>query len=238
MVPLPGHYDWDWKTDLAVYDPANATFWLARSQLDWSTSSLVSVPFGWQYAAQVDNTPGSGSAWARSGSIPLTGVTRSTNVCIPGGGCWQEPRRVFSLWSVDNAMWATKWDIFSSSPVSACQWGVDYDVPIVNIDRDNDLYTDMAIYRASTFSDPAWLCLKNSAVGGTPTCNGSWTCPSFATLNRPRNMVFGVADMTGDGKAEVLVVNPDTMTFNWITSESGYTSFQSRTIGTQRGVVL
>ncbi|MCE7891027.1 MAG: hypothetical protein DYH12_15245 [Sorangiineae bacterium PRO1] len=51
-------------------------------------------------------------------------------------------------------------------------------------------------------------------------------------------IVVGVADMTGDGKSEILVVEPDSMTINWITSESGYTSFQTRTIGTQRAVIL
>ncbi|GMU39119.1 MAG: hypothetical protein HS104_02385 [Polyangiaceae bacterium] len=50
--------------------------------------------------------------------------------------------------------------------------------------------------------------------------------------------MVGVADMTGDGKSEILVVEPDSMTINWITSESGYTSFQTRTIGTQRAVIL
>lgn len=34
QVPLPGQYDYDWKTDIAVYNPTTATFWLARSQLD------------------------------------------------------------------------------------------------------------------------------------------------------------------------------------------------------------
>lgn len=236
MVPLPGHYDFDWKTDLAVYNPADACFYMARSQFDWSTSNLVWSCFGSQYAAQVNTTPGSGAAWARSGSIPLSGISRSTLVC-QGVSCWYEPRRVFSLWSVDNSMWVTKWDIFSSSSPNTCWWGVDYDIPVVNVDRDLDLYTDMVIFRANSFSDPGWLCIRD-AVGGNPACNGPSSCQSFATLNRPRTMVFGVADMTGDGKSEILVVDPDSMTIHWLTSESGYTTHESRSIGTQRGVVL
>ncbi|MCL4754632.1 MAG: hypothetical protein KJ015_31040 [Myxococcales bacterium] len=51
-------------------------------------------------------------------------------------------------------------------------------------------------------------------------------------------MVFAVSDMTGDGKAEILIVNPDTMTVNWLTSQSDYTIWESRTIGNQRAVVL
>lgn len=236
MSPLPGLYDYDWKTDIAVYDPANATFWLARSELGWSTSNLTYSSFGSQYVAQVDSNPGSAYAWARGGSIPLTGVTRSAQVCV-GRNCWYEPRRAFSLWSVDSGTWVTKWDVFGSATPVPCQWGVDYDIPVVNIDRDNDRYTEMAIFRASSFSDPAWLSIKN-ANGGSSACNGTATNQSFAALNRPRNIVFGVADMTGDGKSEILVVEPDILTVNWVTSDSGYTAYQSRTFGTQRAVVL
>jgi predicted nucleic-acid-binding Zn-ribbon protein len=44
--------------------------------------------------------------------------------------------------------------------------------------------------------------------------------------------------MTGDGKSEIMLVHPDTMTIQWMTSESGYTTVYSRTIGSQRSIVL
>lgn len=191
-------------------------------------SQLVYHSFGTQYAAQPSTVPGASYAWYRSGSIPLSGVSRPTFVCQ--GYCWYEPRRVFSLWSVDNGMWVTKWDIFSGGSPTSVQWGIDYDVPVVNIDADGDLYTDRVIYRADNYNGPGWICIRRTGGGDASQ--------PFATLNRPRNIVVGVADMTGDGKSEILVVEPESMTINWITSESGYTSFQTRTIGTQRAVIL
>lgn len=238
QMPLPGLYDADWKTDIAVYNPGNAAYYLARSQLNWSTLSqdLTTAYFGTQYVPQPNATPGWGYASYRSGVLPLAGVSRPLWVCN-GYICWWEARRVFSLWSVDSGNWVTKWDIFGGGSPVICQWGIDIDIPIPGVDRDGDLWTDRAIYRGYSFSDNAWLCIRNSNAG-SPACDGAQTNYALWGLNRPRNLVFSVSDMTGDGKAEILIVNPDTMTVNWLTSQSDYTISESRQIGNQRAEVL
>ncbi|GMV27830.1 MAG: hypothetical protein AMXMBFR58_38610 [Phycisphaerae bacterium] len=236
-VPLPGHYDGDWKTDIAVYNPATALFQMARSELSWSPP-LVTSQFSNVYVGSPNTVPGSGSSAQRGAGIPLNGVFRAKQVC-QGGNCWNEPRRVFSLWFPPNGTWVTKWDIFAGGSPTSCQWGVDIDMPIVHIDRDGDMSTEMAIYRADKHSGSnsnAWLSIRNS--NGGASCNGTQTNYALWSLNRPRNMVFAVSDMTGDGKAEILIVDPDTMTINWLTSQSDYTIWESRTIGNQRAVVL
>ncbi len=203
----------------------------------WS-EPLVTSQFSNVYVGSPNTVPGSGSSAQRGAGVPLNGVFRAKQVC-QGGNCWNEPRRVFSLWFPPNGTWVTKWDIFAGGSPTSCQWGVDIDMPIAHIDRDGDMATEMAIYRADKHSGAnsnAWLSIRNSSGGAS--CNGTQTNYALWSLNRPRNMVFAVSDMTGDGKAEILIVNPDTMTVNWLTSQSDYTIWESRTIGNQRAVVL
>lgn len=51
-----------------------------------------------------------------------------------------------------------------------------------------------------------------------------------------RTRAIAVPDMTGDGKAEIVFVQPDLMTISWATSESNYATVNSRQIGDQRSV--
>jgi hypothetical protein len=54
--------------------------------------------------------------------------------------------------------------------------------------------------------------------------------------NRIPERVFGVADMTGDGKSEIVFVDPDYGTIYWATSESDYGTSYYRNIGNERMV--
>jgi len=45
--------------------------------------------------------------------------------------------------------------------------------------------------------------------------------------------------MTGDGKPDIMLVHPETMTIEWLSSESDFTSVQYRTnVGSHRAIVL
>lgn len=108
-------------------------------------------------------------------------------------------------------------------------------MPVTGIDRNGDVYTDMVVYRGSTWDGPGQFYFKNSTPG---SCTGSTQTITYDYGNRVRQRVFAVADMTGDGNPEIMLVQPDGMTIRWMTSESGYTTVLSRSIGSQRSIVL
>jgi hypothetical protein len=131
------------------------------------------------------------------------------------------------------------WDPINSTTTDTCAWGLGgVDAPVPGIDRNDDVYTDMVTYRGQTWSDPGWFYFKNATPSSPNGCTGSTSSVSYQYGNRARQRVFTVADMTGDGKPEIMLVHPDTMTIQWMTSESGYTTVYSRTIGSQRSIVL
>ena len=131
------------------------------------------------------------------------------------------------------------WDPINSNAVDTCQWGIGAgDAPIPGIDRSGDLYSDMTVFRSTDWSGPGWFHFKNATPNAPNSCTGSTASVYYPYGNLVRQRVFAVADMTGDGKPEIMLVNPDTMTIRWMTSESGYTTAYSRTLGSQRSIVL
>jgi hypothetical protein len=128
------------------------------------------------------------------------------------------------------------WHPIDSSGVQVCAYGDGaLDQPIAGLDRNGDMLPEMALFRASSFDDPGWIYARLSVDGA---CNGqdhnvycSW-CPGV------RRRVWAVSDMTGDGKTEILMLSPDTMTLHWFTSESDFTTAYSRQLGTVWSDVL
>ena len=55
---------------------------------------------------------------------------------------------------------------------------------------------------------------------------------------KPRARTWSVPDMTGDGKADVMVLTPDDMTLHLMKSEAGFTTSQTISIGTVGAIVL
>ncbi len=228
-VPLPGLYDNDYKTDLATYDPQLARFTLRRSDQSWNTTLTRDFPS--QYKPN-----GSGSTPAdRASGIPMAGVNRPV-VFEVWPWNWFEPRRSFAVYYPADGSWANMWDPINSSTISYCGLGAGYlDMPITNIDRDADMYTDIAFYRGDGYvSGGGWLQFQTRPAG---TC-GSGYAVSTAILKRPRHRVFSVSDMTGDGKSDIVLVEPEFSFFCWATSESDYNSLDCRGAGNETAVIF
>jgi len=240
-IPLPGLYDGDFMSDIAVYSPDTATFKLLRSQLNWS--GVITRSFGSSFIPQK-----SGTSLQRAGAVPLSGMTRPYQVCMPIGNpvyCRYEPRRVFSLFYPHNgagstATWNTMWDSINSSTIDTCTYGNGaLDIPIPGIRLNADLYSDMVVYRAEGNPLPGYFHYKNSTPSVPNSCTGTGQSVTSTNASRPRVRVFAVSDMTGDGKPELMRVYPETMTIEWLTSESDFHTYQSRSnVGTHHAIVL
>jgi hypothetical protein len=226
-VLLPGQYDGDFLTDIAVYEPQTAYFRLLRSEQAWG--STLNRGFGTTYVPQ-----DTGSSAERAAPMPMSGMYRPQAICNPG--CSNYPRSVFSLWDPYDGKWVTMWNPIASSAMNICSWGWGaMDMPITGIDRNVDGYTDFVVYRGSTYDGPGYYYFKNATPG---TCTGTTQTIYYQYGNRVRQRAFGVADMTGDGRPEIMLVQPDTMQIQWMKSDNDYTQVNVRTIGNERSIVL
>jgi len=221
-IPLPGLYDNDTMTDLAVYEPSTGNFKLLNSGSSWN--SPITRAFGPKYVPQ------SGTALQRSGAIPLSGMTRPEWICPPGGQlCISQPRRVFSLYFPEDRSWNTMWDPIAGSTIDSCVFGIGaVDVPIPGLRINSDLYSDMAVFPTDSHLSPAKLLFKNSTPSSPGACNGSFGLASYIGMGAsPRYQIFAVSDMTGDGKPDVMAIYPETMTVRVLTSQSSFTQWQT-----------
>jgi hypothetical protein len=139
---------------------------------------------------------------------------------VPILGRWVEPRLTFAIWRPYQGDWSVVWDPFGAGAIDApCIYGMNRaDQPFSGFDRNGDRRADYAIYRATTSGAAAEIHVKNSMVGSCGGTNIMHTCATCGIGTR----AFAVADMTGDGKEEMVLIHTDTMTIEWRTSESGY----------------
>jgi hypothetical protein len=133
--------------------------------------------------------------------------------------------------------WYVQWNPVAGSPVYHCEYGKGtWDQPIAGLDRNLDRRTDLAFFRGREFGGAGYLYTRLSVDGDA--CNGADHDVSYTMFTRPRLRVWAVADMTGDGKAEILVLEPDTMRLDWLRSDDDYLVSNNRTLGSAWAVVL
>jgi hypothetical protein len=241
-VPLAGLIDDDYKTDVVIYEPEGAYFLMARSAQSWDVNWSN---IRWFPSSLVGSAPG--TAEARSAGVVVRGmVTHRFAGRYFFGNPWYEPRMALSVFSPYDGTWHVNWTpLSSSSPSPACQWGTYRDLPLGGIGSQASMrlsaaYSQLAVYRSdnSVPGADARLDFRNSICGlASPTRH-----PSTGTS---RSMVFSVRDMTGDALPEIVVVNPDQSTAQFLTSESGYanstyggSSLPIIQLGNQRAVLL
>jgi hypothetical protein len=141
-----------------------------------------------------------------------------------------------ALYFPHSGTWDIMWNVATSGSVTSCVSGAGNSAfPVGTIDRDGDWRTDFVTFTAPTYGGSGSLAFQNSNGGN---CFGAITIRSNTAWDRPRMRPFGVHDITGDGKPDIILLDPDSMTFYWARSESDYATQNSRTLGDQRSVPL
>jgi hypothetical protein len=209
---LPGHYDGDFLSDLVTWDPQSGIFYWRRSEQSWNTQG--SKLFGPDYVAF-----GVGGAIARDGAVPIP-MFRPLQICAPA--CLTYKRLTFALWRPHEGDWSAVWDPFGAGAIDTpCVYGLNrVDQPFSGFDRDGDSRADYGIYRDAAWGGSATIHTKRAVVGA---CNGTEVVPACGSCG-VRTKAFGVADMTGDGKEEIMLYNPHRTHIEWRTSESSHST--------------
>jgi hypothetical protein len=185
-------------TDLAVYERGTARFKLLRSEESWNT--LLTRQFAARFVPSY-----AGSREWRSGGMPLPSIT-APRWCGSPPWMTQRRRRSLALFFPDDGTWNVNWSPISSDTVLSCQWGAGaVDQPIAGLDRNDDMRSDMAVFRAQSYDDPGSIFTRLSAP---TTCDGSIHNVYCSWCPRMRRRVWAVSDMTGDGEAEILMLDP------------------------------
>ncbi|MCL2825155.1 MAG: hypothetical protein FWD57_14285, partial [Polyangiaceae bacterium] len=231
LIAMPGFYDSDSLTDLAVYEPKTATFKLLQSS-DFYTLT-VTKSFSTDFVPQISGTP-----LQRSGAIPLAGMNRIVTITVPPFGFpYNIARQTFSLFGPENSRWSAVFDQSISGILEiSCKHGSGpSSIPIPGIDFNGDLISDMVYFSPS---DDGSGTIYGKEFG-TFFCTGATQTWSVPTSGWKKTKVFAVSDMSGDGKPDILLVNPDTMQVKWLRSNFNYTSNGTvLTLGSPDAVLL
>lgn len=230
LQPLPGLYDDDNKTDLVLYDRTNATFHLTTSSSSWNTTLVRS--FSTPYT-----TFTTGTAEQRANSIPIWGTFSLRS--LSGGGYGH--RMGLALWEPEQGKWGSMWNPVSSSTMVECVVGIPGDVPLgligTNFNQSSGTnYSSMSVFRPGGGATNATLLMK--ASNGSDCSGSALTLSSSLGFVTERKPFFPVADMLGDGKPEILQVDPEGGTIKYWNSSTSYLTGTTLPVGDAYALVL
>jgi len=172
---VPGLYDGDLKTDIAVFDRDTATFTMLRSELGWQ--SPVKKSFA--------------SVFDPNGNVMPVPMKQLRRYWL---GDHYEPRVTFSLWDGVSGVWYVDWYWWqSNAPVACATDNTPEGVPLPGLDIDGDMFGDYA----TLDHDGKW------AVWWKPnTCSGGWQKSTGSSTGR---FAYSVRDVFGDGKPDIVI---------------------------------
>lgn len=193
IVHLHGLYDSDNKTDIVVYEPGTARFYMLFSSNNWNPAQSV-----WRWFSSVLIADAVGASGAGAGAMAI----RHGGVAVP---VEKAGKRQLRVWDPYTGNFHTIWDPVTNYSIQTCQWGSPRDIAIAGpIDRNGDGITDLVVYRPTFIPPTVFVRSAN-----TTTCAPAGSDGSFAVAGTPRSQLWGVTDMGGDGRGELLLLNPD-----------------------------
>lgn len=218
-VPLPGLYDDDEKTDLAVYNRHTAAFELLLSSKSFSGRIVRQFPAA--YIPREGSDP-----LDAPGAYPLAGMTSLRN---------GKSRQAFAVYFPYDGSWSLLWNPATSATIQSCVWGGQTDVPLPGVDVNQDGRSDFAVVQVDNGAGRGVLHMKRASSSG---CSGSTSSVSDTALlgiERGRSVV---SDMTGDGIPDVLSIDPSDTNVTFYYSDDGYHTRKSRSAYDMRAMAL
>ena len=225
---IPGDVDGDGKTDVTIYRPSNAQWWVLKSGGNFATYST----YGWGVAGDVPEPgdydgdgkldlavyrPTTSQWWILWSSTNFAtysvygwGLTGDIPVPSDYDG---DGKTDIAIYRPTTAGW---WVLKSStgfSTYSTYGWGLAGDVPVVG-DYDGDGKSDPAIYRSST--NDWWILRSSNNYGAVDRY--TWGLSGDVPV---------AADFDGDGKTDVAIYRPTTGGWWILESSTGATTYNT-----------